>query len=309
MAVFHDLSTLPQFQHASLTIGTFDGVHLGHRAILDQVRTAAQSAGGESIVITFHPHPRSVLYPLEQIQILTPLRDKLELLAGAGIDHTIVVPFTPEFAALSAQEYVSKFLVGRFNPHTIVIGYDHHFGRDRSGNIGLLRAQAADFGYEVSEIPAQTVEEAAVSSTKIRNAVRDGQVGLATAMLGRNYSVEGTVARGKQLGRTIGFPTANLLPAAGEQLLPAQGVYAARVVVEGKQYGAMLNIGQRPTVEAAGEKKLEAHLFNFEGDLYDKELEVQFVAWLREEQKFSSLDALKDQLSADRTEAQKALGD
>lgn len=206
MAVFTDINHLRQFRNAVLTIGTFDGVHTGHRAILNEVVQHAGRVGGESVLLTFEPHPRKVLFPEQPLGILTPLNKKLSLVADTGIDHVVVVPFTPEFANLSAAEYVRKFLVDTFHPHSIVIGYDHHFGHDRTGNIDLLRRLAPEYGYKVLEIPAQLIADAAVSSTRIRKAISAGNVTEAMAMLGRIYTVSGKVVHGNRLGRTIGYP-------------------------------------------------------------------------------------------------------
>lgn len=303
MAIFYDLETLPKFKNSVITIGTFDGIHLGHKAILNEVVTHAQKVSGESVLITFEPHPRKVIFPDQTIKLLTPLEEKLKLVTAIGIEHIVVVPFTKAFSQLSAKQYVTDFLVNRFHPDCIVIGYDHHFGNDRKGNISLLKEMQHEYGFEVYEISAQLIDEAAVSSTKVRNAIGGGDVSEAAEMLGRYYSIKGTVVEGQKLGRTIQFPTANINPLSSEQIVPAKGVYAVRVIVNGMQYGAMLNIGTKPTVTDADTVHIEAHLFDFDQDIYHREIEVQFVSYIRAEEKFNSIEQLKAQLFEDRKSA------
>lgn len=307
MAVFYDIDSLPPFRNAAITVGTFDGVHKGHRVILNQVVMHAAEERGESILITFNPHPRKLLFPHQPLGIITPLADKERLVHEAGIDHIVVVPFTPQFAALSAQEYIEHFLVSRFHPRSIVIGYDHKFGHDRGGDIHMLRSFAPRNGYEVIEIPAQLIDVAAVSSTRIRQAITSGQMEEATGMLGRPYSLAGTVVAGKQLGRTIGYPTANLAPADPEQIVPGIGIYAIQAVHDGTLYNGMLSIGYNPTVTTTRDIKIEANLFDFDKDIYGHNLELRFIKKLRDEQKFDSLDALMQQLHQDKLDTIEAL--
>jgi riboflavin kinase/FMN adenylyltransferase len=303
MAVFHDIDNLPAFNNAVLTVGTFDGVHKGHRVIINEVVSHAHKVGGESVLITFDPHPRKLLFPDEPLGIITPLEDKERLLHEAGISHIIVVPFTREFSNLSAREYVEQFLVGRFHPHSIVIGYDHHFGHDRQGNIHMLKEYAPVHNYELIEIPAQLIDAAAVSSTRIRKAIKEGRVADAAQMLGRNYSIKGTVVHGNKLGRTIGYPTANIDPLDKEQSIPAIGVYTIQARHKGKVYGAMMSIGYNPTVTDKKEVRIEANIFDFDLDIYGDELEIIFIERLRNEQKFPSLEALIDQLHIDKKDS------
>ena len=300
MAVFTDINNLPSFRNAVLTAGTFDGVHLGHWAILQEVVRHAREVNGESILITFDPHPRKLLFPDQPLGIITPLEQKISLIQERGIDHVVVVPFTREFANLSAAQYIEDFLVHRFHPHSIVIGYDHRFGHDRKGNIQLLQEFATANQYHVTEIPAQLIDAASVSSTRIRKALNDGQVGEATHMLGRAYAVRGLVVHGNKLGRTIGYPTANLQPLDPEQLVPGIGIYAIRAEHKGTRYDGMLSIGYNPTVTDKKEIKIEANLFDFDKDIYGDVLEIQFIRKLRDEQKFPSLEALMQQLHQDK---------
>ncbi len=309
MAIFHNISNLPAFTNAVLTIGTFDGVHKGHRAILREVVTHARNVNGESVLITFEPHPRKLLFPDQPLGIITPLAEKLQLITETGIQHVVVAPFTLDFARLSASEYIRDFLVEKFQPHTIIIGYDHKFGNDRKGDIKLLENYSANYQYELIEIPAQLIDEATVSSTKIRNAITGGKLEEATQMLGRPYSLKGTVMHGNKLGRTIGYPTANLKPADPDQIIPAIGVYAIKAIYNSTTYGGMLSIGYNPTVTDKRELKIEANLFNFDQDIYDQTLEIQFLKKIRDEQKFASIEALKEQLHLDREECLKITGE
>jgi riboflavin kinase / FMN adenylyltransferase len=308
MAIFFDTQQLPLFKNAVLTVGFFDGVHKGHKAILREVVNHAKMVGGESIVLTFEPHPRKLLFPDQRLGIITPLDEKLQLIGDAGIEHIIVVPFTKEFSNLSAQEYIENFLVGIFHPHSIVIGYDHRFGHDRKGDLNLLKQYAPSFHYELIEIPEQLIDEATVSSTKIRAAITEGRITDVSHMLGRNYSLKGTVVHGNKLGRTLGYPTANLHPMEHEQIIPAIGIYAIQAAHRGIQYNGMLSIGYNPTVTDKKELRIEANLFDFDKDIYGDTLEISFIKKLRDEQKFDSLEALKEQLHKDKEETKKAIG-
>lgn len=307
MAVYLDIKDLPKFRNAVLTIGTFDGVHEGHETILKEVVKHAKEANGESVLITFEPHPRKLLFPDQPLKLLTPLHQKLQYITEAGIEHIVVAPFTREFANLSAEEYIAHFLVMYFHPHCIIIGYDHRFGHDRKGDINLLKEYAAAYGYRVLEIPAQLIDDAAVSSTKIRKALNEGRMQDATHMLGRPYSIKGTVKKGAQLGRTIGYPTANIQPDDPEQLIPANGIYAVRVKYKDKSYGGMMSIGYNPTVTDDQSLKLEVNIFDFNEDVYGQPLEISFIAWLRNEEKFDSLEALTEQLHRDKDNTIQAL--
>ena len=307
MAVFFDIQNLPDFKNAVLTIGTFDGVHEGHRAIFQEVVNHARNANGESVLLTFEPHPRKQLFPDQPLGIITPLHQKLKLITEAGIQNIVVVPFTREFAGLSAQEYIEKFLVGVFHPKGIVIGYDHRFGNDRKGDLKLLEKCAQAGGYELTEIPPQLIEDAAVSSTKIRHAIVEGRMEDAGNMLGRNYSFSGIVKHGNKLGRTLGYPTANLLPVEPEQIIPETGIYAIQALYNGTHYNGMMSIGYNPTVSDTKDIKIEANLFDFDEEIYGATLEIFFVKKLRDELKFESLDALKNQLNKDKEDTLRLL--
>lgn len=302
MAIFNKIDNLPQFKNAVVTIGTFDGVHQGHQRILQEVVRHTREVAGESIVVTFEPHPRKVLFPGSPVKLLTSLQQKLKLISETGIEHIVVAPFTKEFSELSAVEYIRDFLVARFRPESIIIGYDHHFGHDRKGNITLLKQFQDEFGYKINEIPAQLVDEAAVSSTKIRADLLEGNVQEAATMMNRHYSISGTVTHGDQLGRKIGFPTANIKPSEPDQLIPGNGVYAVRVVYKGDVFNGMMNIGYRPTVSGS-DLRIEVNILDFSQDIYDEELEIIFCQKLRDEKKFDGLDALKLQLQQDKENA------
>lgn len=310
MKVYKGTDQLPDFHNAVLTIGTFDGVHEGHKTILNSVVQYARSIGGESVLITFDPHPRKLIFPDQPLKLLHTLDEKLELIRASGIDAVVVVPFTRSFSQMSAREYIEHFLVGRFHPAAIIIGYDHHFGNDRSGDISMLRDVAAQYDFEVTEIPVQLVDAAAVSSTQIRHALNQGRMGDAAHMLGQYYSLGGHVVRGAQLGRTIGYPTANILPDNQDKLVPPIGVYAVLAQPEGdKAYPAMMSIGYNPTVTDDRSVKLEVHLFDFNEDLYGRRLDIRFVQRLRDEEHFPSLEALTDQIRQDEVDSRVILAD
>ena len=307
MAVFAAIDHLPEFKNAVLTAGTFDGVHEGHKAILQEVVRHAREINGESVLLTFEPHPRKLLFPGQPLGIITPLQPKLQLLADTGIDHIVIVPFTKEFAALTAQQYIEEFMVGKFHPSCIIIGHDHRFGHDRKGGIDLLKQYAPIYNYELVEIPAQLIDKATVSSTKIRMAITAGHVEEAANMLGRPYELAGTVVHGSKLGRTLGYPTANLQPSDPEQIIPATGIYAIKAKHGGRLYDAMLSIGYNPTVTDKKELRIEANIFDFDKDIYGDELTLLLVKRLRDEVRFDSLQSLTDQLARDKENTIKAL--
>lgn len=308
MAVFYDMERLPVFHKAVVTIGTFDGVHEGHKAILQEVVAHACSTGGESVLLTFEPHPRKVLFPSQPLGIITPLEKKLQLITETGIQHIVVVPFTKEFAALSATEYIEQFIVRKFQPHSIVIGYDHHFGHDRTGDMKLLEQYAPKYNFELVEIPPQLIHEATVSSTKIREAIMAGNIEEANLMLGREYSLTGAVVHGNKLGRTLGYPTANLQPVENEQVVPGNGIYAVKAIHDKKEYGGMMSIGYNPTVTNKKELRIEVNIFDFDKDIYGDPLEVLFIKKLRDERKFKSLVELTAQLAADKEATLRVIG-
>lgn len=307
MKVFQDLNNLPKFQNAVITVGTFDGVHKGHQQIISKLNSLAKKHDGESILITFHPHPRFVLNPNDtSLKLINTLEEKISLLEMYGIDNLVVVPFTKAFSNLSAEEYVTDFLIKNFNPKVIAIGYDHHFGKGRTGNIELLKTYQKDYNFEIEKIEKEELEDITISSTKIRKALADGDVALAKDLMNHHYFIEGKVISGKQLGRTIGFPTANIEIAAPYKLIPKEGVYAVEVIIANETFKGMLNIGHKPTF-TENQLSTEVHIFDFDQDIYEETIQVKFISFLREEQKFDNLEALKAQLSLDKSSALKQL--
>lgn len=303
MKIYHQLSDFHPPDFSVVTSGTFDGVHLGHQKILQRLRELASRKGGETILLTYWPHPRLILQPEQSgLKILSTLTEKIKLLAELGIDHLIILPFTKELSQMSSQEFIREILVDKIQTKTLVIGYDHKFGKNREGSFEYLTQHSHLFGFSIEEISRQDVDDLAVSSTKIRTALSLGEISTANKYLGRPYSLSGQVVKGEQIGRSIGFPTANIQVKDEQKLLPCDGAYAVIVHVNSQPYPAILNIGDRPTV-AGKVKTVEVHLLDFEGDLYGQELQVFFHEFLRKEKKFENLTALKNQLSMDRERA------
>ncbi|MBK8967332.1 MAG: riboflavin biosynthesis protein RibF [Saprospiraceae bacterium] len=300
MQVFTDLQQLPSFNNTVLTIGSFDGVHAGHRQILSQVQALAREQDAESVVLTFEPHPRVLLQPNDDsFKLITLSPEKILLLEECEIDNVILAPFTAEFAQLTAEEYVEGFILKYFKPKTIVIGYDHRFGANREGNIEFLRKYEAEGHFTIVEILAQQVDAIAVSSTKIRKALESARISHANRLLGYPYFLSGKVIEGNRIGRKLGFPTANIQISDTHKLIPPQGIYAARVYA-GAIYDAMLYIGHRPSIAGANGKSIEVNLLDFSGDLYGKQIVVEVLEFIRPDKKLNDLDALKQQIEADR---------
>ena len=303
MKIYQGLTDFHPPKNAVVTSGTFDGVHLGHQKILNRLQELAKSKGGETVLLTYWPHPRLVLQPKNNtLRLLSTFSEKVSILDEMGIDHLLVLPFTQEFSQMSSEDFISKILVEKIQTKTLVIGYDHRFGKNREGSFEYLQSHSELYGFELEEISRQDVDELGVSSTKIRLALAQGDIHTASKYLGRSYSLSGLVVKGQQIGRSIGFPTANIQVEDPYKLLPREGAYAVYVDINRQRYRAMLNIGDRPTVEGS-EKTIEAHIIDFQGDLYGLELTLFFEAYLREEKRFTSLDALKNQLMIDREQA------
>jgi len=312
MQVHRYSDSLPSFTNAVVTIGTFDGVHTGHRQIISQLKETADAAKGETVLITFHPHPRRIVgNQKHELRLLNTLEERIDLFRQAGIDHLVIVPFTEAFASQSALDYVENFLVRQFRPHTIIIGYDHRFGHNREGNYQLLEALKSKHGYQIREITEKVMHNITISSTKIRQALHNGSVAEANDFLGYPFFIEGTVVEGKKLGRTIGYPTANIRLNDVEKLVPANGVYAVKAALyEGEErnpynrkkeptlLSGMLNIGVRPTVDGTS-RTIEVNLFDFDREIYGEILRIFFYDRLRGEIKFEGLDELKEQLGKD----------
>ena len=334
MQVHRDINNLPLFKNAVLTIGTFDGVHTGHLQIIQQLREEAKNINGESVIITFDPHPRMVITSdKSEIKLLNTLSEKIELLEREKIDHLVVVPFTKQFSEQSAEEYINKFLVEKFHPHTIIIGYDHHFGNERKGNYKLLEAYAGECNFQVKEIPEHVLNQVAISSTKIREALLQCDIETANQYLGYEYFFEGQVIEGDKIGRTIGYPTANLELKDKSKLVPGNGIYAValsivnahpdsyRESMVNKQQAigneqivhhtsdivhlkGMMSIGIRPTI-GKSKRTIEVNIFDFDKDIYGQTVRVYVKKYLREEKKFSGLEELKNAIAKDKIEALK----
>lgn len=310
MQIHKNLDQLPSFNNAVVTIGTFDGVHAGHRQIIDKMMSEARAVNGETVIITFHPHPRKVVSStILGIRLINTLEEKIELLEQLGIDHVVVVPFTDAFANQTAEDYIEHFLVKRFNPHTIIIGYDHRFGRERKGDYRLLELMVSRFDYQLKEIPKHILDEIAISSTRIREALLEGRIEIADKLLGYEFFFSGTVVDGDKLGRQLGYPTANIQMEDEEKIVPGNGIYAvyASVLNESNRNGetrlkGMMSIGFRPTVD--GKKRvIEVNLFDFNQDIYGKTLRIYVKKYLREEIKFDSLEALIKQIDQDKIDS------
>lgn len=293
-------------KNAVVTIGTFDGVHLGHQAIFKKMRRLAKEVGGETVVVTFYPHPRQVLsIGTEKLRFICSQEEKLQKFEEYGIDNVMIIPFTKEFAGTPSDEFIKNYIIDRLHPSVIVVGYDHHFGKNRMGDIEMLNQLSAQYGFRTVQVEAKYINGVAVSSTKIRNYLWVGNVRAANELLGYPYSVTGTVVLGNQIGRTLGFPTANLDIANEFFMINNPGVYACQTVIDGKRYNAMANTGFRPTIgdREEGDFIVEVNIFDFDGDLYGQTLKVWFIQRIRAEEKFNGLEALKKQLEHDRLEA------
>ena len=304
MKIHTDLASFVGVNRPVLTTGTFDGVHRGHRTILHRLSEVARREHGESVLFTFHPHPRMVLFPGDDaLRLLSTQEEKIALLEEAGLDHLLVVPFSRQFSRMHAIEYVRDVLVGAIAVHAIVIGYDHRFGRNREGDLSLLHQLGEAYDFMVEEIPAQEVDHVKVSSTKIRQALTDGEVHLARELLGYPYRLSGVVVKGEQVGRTLGSPTANLGVVSGDKLVPGDGVYAVRVTLREGGFGGMLYIGERPTLGGGLQRTIEVNIFDMDRDLYGEPMTLTFLDRIRPDMRFSGLEALKEQLHLDRANA------
>jgi riboflavin kinase / FMN adenylyltransferase len=311
MQVHRNIDELPIFRKAVVTIGTFDGVHLGHQQIIRQLKAEAAATDGETVIITFHPHPRKVVPGRKEgVSLLNTLDEKIRLLGHLGINHLVVVPFTAEFATLTAEEYIRDFLVSKFHPSVLIIGYDHRYGQGRKGDYQLLEAMAPVYGFEVKEIPEHVLNTVTISSTHIRNSLKEGKLAEANQFLGYPFPLTGMVVEGDKRGRTIGYPTANLVIDDNEKLVPADGVYAVTLQIAARknQYRGMMNIGFRPTV-GGGTRSVEVHILNFSEEIYGAVFLLKLHHYVRKEIKFPSLDALTLRLSEDKEEVEKLLAD
>jgi riboflavin kinase / FMN adenylyltransferase len=327
MKIYHQLSEFKKLNNAVVTIGTFDGVHFGHQKIIKRLCELAKSSGGESVLLTFFPHPRMIIDPENQdLKMINTINEKAEIMANLGIDHLIITPFTRDFSNLSATDYIKNILVEAIGTKKIIIGYDHRFGKDRLGNLNVLEQHASTYGYQVEEIPEQDINDVAVSSTKIRNALLEGNVALANDYLGYAFSIYGPVIKGDKIGRTIGFPTANIFVAETYKLIPSDGIYAVTVEMDleadvrspkpedsnaqastsklptdirRRTFKGMAYIGQRPTINGMT-RNIEVNIFDFDREIYGQNIKMNFLEFLRYDVKFTGLEALTKQLQQDK---------
>lgn len=299
MKVYYGVDEFPDLKGVILTMGTFDGVHFGHRKILIRLLESAKANNGHAVVMTFHPHPRAVLFPGQtDLRLLSTVTEKIELLASLGIEHLIVQPFTLDFSKLSHREFVEHYLIGKINMHRMVVGYDHQFGHKRQGNFDELLKLASEFGFEVEKIPEQDIEDVVVSSTKIRNALSTGDIKLANQFLSYNFGLLGEVVKGNQIGHTMGFPTANLYLSDNSKLIPADGVYSAFAYFDDVQYKSVVSIGNRPTFNDS-KKSIEVHILDFNQDIYNQNLKIEFIDFVRAQRKFDQVEELIQQIRTD----------
>ncbi|MCW3103634.1 MAG: riboflavin kinase/FMN adenylyltransferase [Bacteroidetes bacterium] len=309
MKVYTDIIDFKNVKNPVVTTGTFDGVHLGHQKIISRLKEAAREEDGETVLLTFYPHPRMVLFPDDNdLKLINTQQEKIELLEQYGIDHLIIYPFTKEFSRLTSVEFVRNILVNSIKTRRLVIGYNHHFGRNREGSFEHLKEYGPLYGFEVEEIPAKDIDSIEVSSTKIRNALLSGDVKTAASYLGHEFSLTGRVVDGKKIGRTIGYPTANIFVEDKFKIIPADGVYAVKVRHDNRLYGGMLNIGNNPTVNGK-HKTIEVNIFDFNRDIYEEDATIYFIERLRDEVKFNGLEELTAQLALDKINSLTILAD
>lgn len=307
MKVYTNIDDFKDVKNPIVTTGTFDGVHLGHQKIISRLKDVAQKHQGETVLLTFYPHPRMVLFPEDnELKLLNTQQEKIQLLEKYGVDHLIIYPFTKEFSRLTSVEFVRNILINSIHTKKLIIGYNHHFGRNREGSFEHLKEFGPIYGFDVEEIPAKDIDSIEVSSTKIRKALLLGDVETANSYLGHSYSARGKVVHGNELGRTIGYPTANVFIGDKYKLIPADGVYAVKVEVKGKLYGGMLNIGNNPTIAGKG-RSIEVNIFDFNETIYGEDATIFFIKRLRDELKFAGLDELKNALAIDKQNALKIL--
>ncbi len=303
MKIYHSLDDFTPLDYAIVTSGTFDGVHLGHQKILGRLKEIAGKNNGETVVITFWPHPRFILRPEDQtLKLLNTFEEKAELLKEQGIQHLIRIPFTKEFSQLTSEKFITNILVNIIGTKKLVIGYDHRFGKNREGSFEQLRVNGPTYGFDVEEIPSQDVDHIAVSSTKIRQALEIGDLKNAQHLLGRTYSISGRVVKGDKLGRLMGFPTANIELETHHKLIPMEGIYAVKVNYAHQEFDGMLYIGNRPTVNGT-KRNIEVNIFDFNKDIYGEDLTVNFIKLIRHDIKFEDLEQLKQQLTKDKKDA------
>jgi riboflavin kinase/FMN adenylyltransferase len=301
----HKASTFNGKRKTVVTIGTFDGVHFGHRKIIKRLTTIAKQKQLDSALLTFFPHPRMVLQQSSDLKLINTIEEKKQLLAETGLDHLVIEPFTMEFSRLKAEEYIEEYLIKHLNAAVIIVGYDHRFGRNRKANIEDLKAFSKEYDFEVIEISKQDVDDVAISSTKIRSAIQSGEIDLANRYLTKPFMLTGKVVKGKQLGKSLGYPTANLKIEEDYKILPNKGVYVVKAKIKQKWYFGMMNIGHNPTIAEGNHKSVETYFFDFNGNLYDQPLQILMLKRIRDEKKFNSVEALKSAMESDEIYSKK----
>jgi len=300
MRIFDDLSKITKDENTILTLGSFDGIHLGHRKIIEKVKKKASASKCRSLLVTFYPHPRKVINYGTEIKLLTPHEEKVRLISESGIENLLVINFTKEFSQLTSEDFVKDYLLAKIGVKEIVVGYDHHFGKGRNGDANTLGRLGIELGFEISMVEAFKLRNETVNSTAIRKALQESNIAKVSTFLGRKYSFEGIVIEGDKRGRTLGFPTANVKVSDEEKLLPSLGIYAVNFFINGERFNGLMSVGKRPTFYNAGEIVVEVFLYDFDRDIYGCNVKVEIVDWIRGEEKFSSADDLIDQMQRDK---------
>jgi len=307
MKIYQHIDEFTPLKNAIVTIGTFDGVHQGHRQIIAGIKELAKQTGGETVILTFFPHPRMIIHPEDQtLKLITTIHERAALLEQLGVDHLIITPFSRDFSNQLPEAYIRDILVNKIGTRKIIIGYDHRFGKDRQGGLADLQQAGPVYGFEVIEIPEQDIDHVAVSSTRIREALLRSDIEQANNFLGYPFFITGKVIRGNQIGRQIGYPTANLLVEEGYKIIPADGIFASTVEIAGQTYQGMSYIGHRPTINGMT-RNIEVNIFDFNQDIYNQTVKMNFIHFVRHDVKFSSLEGLKEQLAQDRLDVLKLL--
>jgi riboflavin kinase/FMN adenylyltransferase len=308
MKIYHNIDEFTPLGNAIVTIGTFDGVHTGHRKIISDLKSLAAETGGETVLLTFFPHPRMILHPEdESIKMINTIDEKAEMLEELGIDHLIITPFSRDFSNQTAEEYIRDVLVDKIGTKKIVIGYDHRFGKDRHGGLADLLRLGPVYGFDVVEIPEQDIYEVAISSTRVREALLNGAIELANTFLSYPFFITGRVVRGDQIGRTIGYPTANIVISEKYKLIPVDGIFAVKVKIDNDTYKGMAYIGTRPTINGT-RRNIEVNIFDFDREIYNRQIRMEFYNFVRDDMKFDSLDDLKEQIRKDKLDVEALLG-
>jgi len=309
MRIYHNIDEFTRLKNAVVTIGTFDGVHVGHRKIISGIKDLADETGGETVLLTFFPHPRMILHPEdESLKMINTINEKAEMLEQIGIDHLIITPFSRDFSNQSPEDYIRDVLVNKIGTKKIVIGYYHGFGNDRPGGFADLQRLGPVYGFDIVEIPEQDISEVAISSTRVREALLNGAIELANAFLGYPFFITGTVVRGDQIGRQIGYPTANIVIDEKYKLIPLDGIFAVKVKTGDTIYNGMAYIGTRPTINGVT-RNIEVNIFDFDKEIYNEQIRMEFYHFIRGDMKFASLDELKEQIRKDKLDVEALLGE